>query len=325
MEKYLITGFSGFVGYHFINHLNEVAKERIEILGLDIVEPNDFALWDFRNLDINFQAINMLDNETLYKVISEFKPTHILHLAALSSVGLSWQDPAGCFTNNTTIFLNIVEVIRKEGIQCKLLCIGSSEEYGYVLSENIPIKENLRINPSSPYAVTKVAQEGMSKCYVDKFGMNITLTRSFNHIGPRQRDTFVVASFCKQVAQAHLNGQKELTMITGNLDVIRDFLDVRDVVAAYYLILNKGKSGELYNVCSGKGYPLKELIYILSEVSGIKITTSVNPDFIRPNDMPIIVGDNSKLKEDTGWSQKYEIKESLTDIYEYWNKQLNKE
>lgn len=322
MNRYLITGFSGFVGYHFINELNKNSEPGTFVLGLDIVEPIDFDNWKFSNLNISFQAINMLENEKLYEIITDFRPTHILHLAALSSVGLSWKDPANCFINNTSIFLNIVETIRKENIKCNLLCIGSSEEYGFVESENIPIKEDLYINPSSPYAVTKVAQEGMSKCYVANFGMNINLTRSFNHIGPRQRDTFVIASFCKQVAQAFVENKKELTMITGNLKVIRDFLDVRDVVSAYYLILQNGKAGELYNVCSGIGYPLEDIINNLSQISNIKITTKVNPDFIRPNDMPIIIGDNTKLKNDTGWEPIYSMKQSLTDIFNYWVEKL---
>lgn len=324
MEKYLITGFSGFVGYYFVNYLNSVAKEKISILGLDISEPSDFKYWNFENLDIALKKINILDSNEIDNVICEYKPDYILHLAALSSVGKSWDDPAGCFSNNTGIFLNIVESVRKQNLKCKILCIGSSEEYGFVDSKDIPISEMLNINPSSPYAVTKVAQEGMSTCYVARYGMDINLTRSFNHIGPRQRDTFVIASFAKQVAQAYVDGKKDFVMTTGNLEVIRDFLDVRDVVAAYYLILKNGKPGELYNVCSGIGYPLKDIIKSLGEISGINISTRVNPDFIRPNDMPIIIGDNSKISKHTGWKPEFNIKRSLTDIFNYWVEQLKK-
>lgn len=322
MERYLITGFSGFVGYYFISHLNQKVSEKTEVLGLDVVEPFDFEKWNFPNLIIQFKAVNMLDNENLYKIINKFKPTHVLHLAALSSVGKSWQEPAECFLNNTGIFLNIAEVIRKEQLNAKLLCIGSSEEYGFVNQNDIPIRETLYINPASPYAVTKVAQEGMSRCYVDKFGMKIMLTRSFNHIGPRQRDTFVIASFTKQVAQAFVEGKKNLVMSIGNFSVIRDFLDVRDVVAAYYLILQDGKPGEIYNVCSGNGYELKSIIQRLSKISGIEITTETNPAYMRPNDMPIIIGNNNKLKKDTGWEPVYSIEQSLKDIFDYWVKTL---
>lgn len=324
MNKYIITGFSGFVGYHFISYLNSTVIEKVSVLGLDIEEPLDFKEWAFSNLEITFKKINILNKDEIANVIGEYKPDYILHLAALSSVGKSWEDPASCFINNTGIFLNLVETVRQKKLVCKLLCIGSSEEYGYVDSKNIPISEDLNINPSSPYAVTKVSQEGLSKCYVAKFGLNINLTRSFNHIGPRQKDVFVIASFCKQVAQAYVDGNKQLNMTTGNLDVIRDFLDVRDVVAAYHQILQKGKPGELYNVCSGNGYSLKDIIRELEEISGIRITTTTNPDFIRPNDMPIIIGNNKKIMEDTGWKPEFTIKQSLTDIFNYWVEQLKK-
>lgn len=323
MKKYLITGFSGFVSYHFLVHLNNL-NEKIKVLGLDISEPMDIEKWSFNNLDISFKKANILDKDEVFETIKEFTPDYILHLAALSSVGKSWEEPELCFLNNTGIFLNIVEAVRKQQIKCKILCIGSSEEYGYVGSDQIPISEQININPSSPYAVTKVAQEGLSKCYVAKYHMDINLTRSFNHIGPRQKDAFVIASFCKQIAQAYVSGQKELKMVTGNLNVIRDFLDVRDVVVAYDLILKHGKPGEIYNVCSGQGYALDDVIKLLEEISGLNIETSINPEYLRPNDMPIIIGDNKKIIDDTGWKPIYTIKQSLTDIFNYWVEYLKK-
>lgn len=322
MEKYLITGASGFVGFHFINYLNSVVKEKTSVLGLDISEPKDLNEWNFENLEIKFKKINILDKTEVNNVIVDYEPGFILHLAALSSVGRSWNDPAGCFINNTGIFLNLIEAVRNHKLNSRILCIGSSEEYGIVEPDNIPISEDLNINPSNPYAVSKVAQESLCRCYVAKYGMNINLTRSFNHIGPRQNDTFVIASFCKQIASAFVKGEKTLKLTTGNLNVIRDFLDVRDVVSAYYLILQKGKSGELYNVCSGNGYGLNDIINYLGDISGLEISTVTNPDFIRPNDMPVIIGNNKKLKSDTGWEPVFHIKESLTDIFNYWVEQL---
>lgn len=325
MERYLITGFSGFVGYYFVKYLNEASLDNdIEVLGIDIQPPVDFRNWNFKNLKISFKNINMLDSEALSNAIVDFSPTKILHLAALSSVGKSWIEPALCFKNNTEIFLNIVETLRLNNIDCKLLCIGSSEEYGFVSTKDIPIVEDMRINPSNPYAVTKVAQESLAKCYVDKYNMKIMMTRSFNHIGPRQRDTFVIASFTKQIAEAVVSGKKAFVMKTGNLSVVRDFLDVRDVVKAYYLILQKGNPGELYNVCSGNGYQLRDIINSIGKISGCEVTTEVNPDFIRPNDMPIIIGDNSKISKHTGWKPEFNITQSLTDIFSYWVEQLKK-
>lgn len=324
MRKYLITGYAGFVGYHFISYINSNAKEKTQILGVDVNIPFDSALWNFSNVEIIHKNINLLNQEEVFLTISEFKPTHILHLASLSSVGLSWQNPAGYFSNNTGIFLNLVEAVRNANLNCKILNIGSSEEYGFVDEKNLPLVEDMSINPANPYAVTKMAQESLSNVYNLGFGMNIVSTRSFNHIGPRQRDTFVVASFTKQVAQASIEGKKTLTMITGNLNVVRDFLDVRDVVSAYNRLLENGKSGEIYNVCSGEGIALTSIINELSNISGINISTQTDPKLVRPNDMPRIIGNNLKLKKDTNWQRKYTLQETLIDTFNYWKEQLSK-
>lgn len=324
MNKYLITGYAGFVGYHFINCLNNNTKEKIDILGIDINEPNDFIKWKFENLEITHKSINLLDKEEVFKTIADFKPTYIIHLAALSSVGNSWKEPYVCFTNNTGIFLNICEAVRDANIKCRILCIGSSEEYGFVEENKLPITEDIMIQPANPYAVTKMAQESMAYVYTEGLGMDIICTRSFNHIGPRQRENFVVASFAKQVAKAFIDGKQELDMTTGNLNIIRDFLDVRDVVNAYRLLLENGKNGEVYNICSGEGIPLIKIIKILSEISGIKISTHMDSALIRPNDIFKIIGSNKKLKSDTTWNIKYTLYQTLTDTFNFWKAQLSK-
>ncbi len=324
MRKVLITGYAGFVGYHFISYINTHTKEKTQILGVDVNIPFDSALWNFSNVEIIHKNINLLNQEEVFSTISEFKPTHILHLASLSSVGLSWQNPAEYFSNNTGIFLNLVEAVRISNISCKILNIGSSEEYGFVDEKNLPFVEDMSINPANPYAVTKMAQESLSNVYNLGFGMDIVSTRSFNHIGPRQRDTFVVASFAKQVAQASIEGKQSLILTTGNLNIVRDFLDVRDVVSAYNKLLEDGKRGEIYNVCSGEGIPLTAIINELSNISGINITTHTDPKLVRPNDMQKILGSNSKLKKDTNWQRKYTLHETLIDTYNYWKDQLSK-
>lgn len=325
MKKYLITGYAGFVGYHFIAHLNSLVHEKISVLGVDMNVPHDFSSWKFGNLEITHRAINLMDLEEVRSVVAEFKPECIVHLAAFSSVGKSWKEPALYFSNNTGIFLNILESVREAGLQCKILNIGSSEEYGFVEEKQLPLVEDLRINPANPYAVTKMAQESIAKVYSEGYGMNIVSTRSFNHIGPRQRDVFVVASFAKQVAQASVEGRKTLDMTTGNLNVIRDFLDVRDVVSAYGLLLEKGKSGGIYNVCSGEGIPLTAIIDGLSQISGIQIATHTDPSLVRPNDIPKIIGSNRKLREDTGWQRNCTLQQTLADTFNYWKEQLSKQ
>ncbi len=324
MHKYLITGYAGFVGYHFISYLNSIAKEKINVLGIDKVIPYDFSKWKFKNLEIEHLDINLLDKNDVYIAIKNFKPTRIVHLASFSSVGKSWQEPAVYFSNNTGIFLNLLEAIKDLGLECNILNIGSSEEYGLIDENKLPLVESVHIDPQNPYAVTKMAQEYLAKVYSNGLGINIISTRSFNHIGPRQRDTFVVASFAKQIAQAFIDGKKSFEMTTGNLNVIRDFLDVRDVVSAYELLLEKGKSGNVYNVCSGQGNSIIEIIEMFSVISGIKISTCTDPKLIRPNDILKIIGSNKKLKDDTGWQRNYTLLETLTDTFNYWKEHLSK-
>ena len=196
MSRYIITGFSGFVSYFLLDYLGSVSDSQQEILGLDIAPPADFDKWHFAHLHISFQTINLLDKNAVSECIETFKPDFILHLAAISSVKASWTDPASCFTNNTEIFLNLAEALKKQHSTCRILCIGSSEEYGTPRTTgDLPFSEEMSPRPENPYAVTKSSQENLAKCYVSAFSLNILLTRSFNHIGPRQRDSFVVAAF----------------------------------------------------------------------------------------------------------------------------------
>ncbi|MCM1321735.1 MAG: GDP-mannose 4,6-dehydratase [Bacteroides sp.] len=324
MQKYLVTGYAGFVGYHFIAYLNSIAKEIISILGLDVNIPNDFSKWDFQNLIIEHCSINLMNLDEVRSTVMNFKPTHIVHLAAFSSVGKSWQKPAEYFSNNTGIFLNLLESVKDSGLYCKILNIGSSEEYGFVKENQLPLVEDMRINPANPYAVTKMAQESIASVYSRGFGMDIVSTRSFNHIGPRQQDTFVVASFAKQVANVFLDRKKSLDLTTGNLNIIRDFLDVRDVVSAYKVLLEKGKSGEVYNICSGEGISLNAIIKELSEISGIRISTHMDINLLRPNDISKIIGCNQKLINDTGWKRVYTLHQTLADTFNYWKEYLSK-
>lgn len=313
MQKTLITGFSGFVASHFVEFLynNDL---RYEIIGVDRGEPKfDYGQFQDR-LPIRFFSIDLMNVEELKKVFMETKPDYVLHLAAFSSVAYSWKYPAESFTNNSNIFLNLVDVIRDTDSKCRVLSVGSSEEYGNVAHEDLPIRENQPLDPLSPYAVARVAQEWMSKCYVNAYGMNIVLTRSFNHIGPRQDQRFVVPSFIKRIKDIKESGKGEGTIETGNLEIIRDFVDVRDVVRAYYLLLTKGRPGEIYNVCSGHGIKLSGVIDIIADIVGVKVNTVTNPDFVRPNDNMEIVGSPYKIETELGWKPEIGLEETLKDM-----------
>ena len=322
MKRYLITGFSGFVSYYFLKHLNETTKEKIEVLGLDINKPLDFEEnYNFTNLIIRFIPINLLDYKSLEISLTSFFPDYILHLAAFSSVGASWKNPVESFMNNTNIFLNLVDAVRKNNIKCRILSVGSSEEYGDVSEKDIPLSENRSPAPISPYAIARVSQEMMSKCYVNSFAQDIVMTRSFNHIGPRQRDVFVIPSFVKQLVYGFIEGKKEIVMHTGNVSIIRDFTDVRDVVRAYDLLIKKGKAGEIYNVCSGTGYSLKDIITIVADKLGVKASIKIDESLVRPKDNMIIV--NTKIDTHVGWKPSISLEDTLDDTIEYWKKQYS--
>ena len=319
MDKFLITGCSGFVGRHFLDYLED-NRIKCEILGIDLdpMVPHR----KFRYVDMRSECVDLLDQNDIERIIFDFQPRYILHLASFSSVAFSWKNPTISFKNNVNIFLNLLEVIRKYGLNTRILSIGSSEEYGNVAPEETPLTEMSPLRPLSPYAVARVAQEMLSKLYADSFGIDIVITRSFNHIGPGQRDVFVVASFIRRILEAKLSGEDKMTMKTGDLQIVRDFLDVRDVVKAYYLLLKKGRKGEVYNICSGIPTQLSEIIDMTAEIVDPKVDTVVAPELVRPNDNPYILGDNSKLKRDTGWEKSFALETSIRDIIDYWKNVL---
>jgi GDP-4-dehydro-6-deoxy-D-mannose reductase len=307
MIKYLITGSSGFVGKYFTKHITR-KYSNIQIFGIDTEEAE--------NKHINFSQINMLDLDTLSDYISSIKPNYILHLASYSSVAYSWKNPVSSFSNNTNIFLNLLESIRRANIKARLISVGSSEEYGNLNPIEYPLDEKTNLNPISPYAVARVSQEMLSKVYCNGYAMDIIMTRSFNHIGPKQSEIFVVPSFVKQFANAKKNNKKELELITGDVTLSRDFLDVRDVVEAYDLLFYKGLSGEIYNICSGYAHKIIEIINILSSLTGIKVNINVSDKLLRPAEIKKVVGSNKKIIEEVGWIPKMTLKDSLADMLE---------
>lgn len=316
-DKFLITGFSGFVSKHFIDFL-ENNKISADVLGVDVNDQINFNFTNKTYVSCSFEKIDLLNKVSVENIINTFKPNYVLHLASYSSVAMSWKMPVESFTNNTNIFLNLIETIRLSGINCRILSIGSSEEYGNVLDGNVHLTEEHVLNPISPYAVARVSQEMLSKVYTDSYGMDIIMTRSFNHIGTHQKDIFVIPSFVKKMIALKENaiGVKELT--TGDTSIVRDFVDVRAVVEAYYLLFKKGKKGEIYNICNEKGTSLNEIIQVISSILNIKVVQKTDPNLVRPNDNKIIIGSNQKIKKDTGWVNKYSLEDSLKDIVAYY-------
>ncbi|MDQ3047906.1 MAG: GDP-mannose 4,6-dehydratase [Bacteroidota bacterium] len=315
--KYLITGFSGFVSKHFLDLL-ESKGVASKVLGIDIQTPEQ-DISHYKYVSCEFRKADLLNKKVVEEIIHTFRPDHVLHLASYSSVAYSWKMPVESFTNNTNIFLNLIETIRLLNIPCRILSIGSSEEYGNVCEQDLPLKENAVLKPLSPYAVARVSQEMLSRVYVDSYGMDIVMTRSFNHIGTHQKDIFVIPSFAKQLIALKNNNEDLKELITGDTSVIRDFVDVRDVVEAYYLLFKKGKKGEIYNICTGTGTSLDQVISTMAQTLNIRIHQKTDPTRVRPNDNKVIIGSNKKIREDTGWSIQIPLEKSLKDILNFYS------
>ncbi|MCM1124831.1 MAG: GDP-mannose 4,6-dehydratase [Eubacterium sp.] len=315
-RKILITGFSGFVSRHFLAYLQENDRE-MEVCGVDINPPT----FDYRsgyNMQVEYHSVNLLDIEAVKVLLDRFRPDYIIHLASFSSVAYSWKHPVECFQNNTNIFLNIIAVVQELHLTCRVLSVGSSEEYGNVTEADLPLCENNGLLPCSPYAVARVAQEMLSRVYADSYGVEIVMTRSFNHIGPWQDTRFVIPGFITRILEIKNSGRRRGTIETGDLSIIRDFVDVRDVVKAYYELLLHGKSGELYNVCSGKGCRLSDIVNRIAGMLDVEIDTVVNPEFVRLNDNHIIIGSYEKINRDIGWKPVISMDTTLTDMISYY-------
>jgi len=306
--KALITGVNGFVGKHLSNFL--LSKD-FEVWGIDISE-------DFNGSPkVNYKKSNILDKEELNQLMKEISPDYIFHLAGFSSVKKSFENPELCKKINVGGTENILESVLTAKINSKILIITSAEIYG--IPKTIPIKETEELNPVSPYGESRKEQEELCKKYSDK--LQIVISRSFPHIGPGQQPIFVTSDFAKQIAEIELKNKDPL-MKVGNLEAKRDFTDVRDIVEAYFLALEKGISGETYNIGSGKSYSIKEVLEVFLSLSEAKIKVEQDPDKLRPSDIPVLQGDNSKFKERTGWEPKIKIKTTLKDVLDYWRELL---
>jgi GDP-4-dehydro-6-deoxy-D-mannose reductase len=316
MDKFLITGFSGFVGQHFVRYLEE-RGERCFVKGLDVHYP-DFAIDGHESVKVSFEKVNLLSKDRVEYTIHEFQPNYILHLASFSSVAFSWKDPVQSFQNNSNIFLNLIEAVRRLDVSTRILSVGSSEEYGNVGETDLPLTEDRAPRPISPYAVARTSQELLSRVYADGYGMDIILTRSFNHIGPMQKSVFVVPSLARQMVNIGRSRNRQGTIVMGDPTIVRDFSDVRDVANAYYLLLKSGKRGNIYNVCSGIGVSLKDVVDIMARQTGVDVTITSDDRLIRPADNRVIIGSNEKIRRELGWKPEISLERSLGDTLAYW-------
>ena len=307
MKKALITGMSGFVGHYL--------KEALELKGY-LVYGTCLSGEKYEQLP-QYYAMNLLNKEQVVNVLSECQPDEIYHLAGQSSVALSWSKPALTMDINVNGTINLLEAIKEFCPNTKVLIVGSSDEYGPVKKEDCPVNEEHQLNPVSPYGVSKMTQEKIAQIYAKAYRLNVIMVRPFNHIGAMQAKGFVVSDFASRIAAIE-KGEIEAVLKVGNLNSYRDFTDVADVVEAYTLLLDKGISGEIYNVGSGKAVEIQEVLNTLVNMSTKHISVKIDEELYRPVDVPLVVCDNTKLKQATGWEPKKKLKDTLLETLNYW-------
>jgi len=313
----LITGLSGFVGSHLAEFL--LSKD-IEVFGIIRWRSNRENIRHIEDKLTLFEG-DVRDLTSVKQVIAETVPDQIYHLAAQSFVPTSWSAPQETITSNIVGQLNVLEAVRDLKLSAKILAVGSSEEYGLVYENEIPITEENPLRPLSPYGVSKVGQDLLGFQYFHSYGMHIIRTRAFNHTGPRRGEVFVTSNFCKQAVLIG-KGKQEPIMNVGNLEARRDFSDVRDVVRAYWLALEKGRAGEVYNICSGRSWMIRELLDKILEIAGLEVEIRSDPTRMRPSDVKILQGSHDKITRETGWNPEIPMEKTIRDLMDFWRERV---
>lgn len=314
----LITGIIGFVGSHMADLLVEKGH-KVYGISRDIKSDQNIAHLKGK---IHVVQVDILDKKALEKLIAKVKPKYIFHFAAQSSNLDSFKKPQFTLKTNILGTTNLFEAVRQAKFDPAIVIAGSSEEYGLVKKDELPIKETNPLRPQNPYAVSKLAADYLGYQYFKSHGLKIVRIRPFNTEGPRRQDRYVTSNFAKQTALIEKGKQKPVILV-GNLDARRDFTDVRDVVLGYYLAARKGTPGEVYNICSGKARKIEEVLKMLISLSKVKkIKVQKDPKRMRPSEIPVFVGDNSKFVKATGWRPKIDFNKTLADTLNYWRERV---
>lgn len=316
-KKALITGIAGFVGSHLAELL---LLKGFEVYGLCRPRTTRDHIESIIN-DLHLEDADMLDSHSLYTTISRIKPDYIFHLAAQSFVPTSWVSPSVTLEVNIVGSANLFEAVRQAGIDPVIQIACSSEEYGLVLDSELPIKETNPLRPLSPYAVSKVAMDYLGYQYYQSYKVRIVRTRGFNHTGPRRGETFAESNFAKQIALIEKGKQKPIVWV-GNLDAKRDYTDVRDMVKGYLAAVEKCDPGEVYNICKGQASKIGDMLNLLLSYSSVKATIEQEPGRMRPSDVPVLIGDNSKFVQKTGWNPSIPFEKTMEDLLNYWRERV---
>jgi len=317
--KVFISGIAGFAGSHLAELL---LREDYEVYGLIRYRSK---LDNIQHIipQLNLVYGDLRDSHSIDQLMQDIKPDYVFHLAAQSFVPMSWLAPCETIETNVNGTINLFEAVRKLDKEVKIHFAGSSEEYGFVREDEVPIIEEQALRPQSTYAVSKIAGEKLCYQYVKSYGMKIVCTRGFNHSGPRRGEVFVTSNFAKQIAEIE-NGAEPIIHV-GNLKAQRDFTDVRDMVRAYLLAIKLCQYGVPYNICSGRAISIESLLNRLLSLSKVKVDIVEDKDRMRPSDIPLLLGDCTLFHNTTGWERSYSLDDTLEDLLNYWRENVKQE
>lgn len=318
MTKVLITGITGFAGSHLAEYL--IARGDIEVSGIMRWRSKTENIDSFRH-KLKLAEADMRDAHSLEETVRAVAPDYIFHLAAQSFVPASWKAPADTFETNAVGTIHLLEAAKKVKPDAVLHIAGSSEEYGLVNTNELPIRETNPLRPLSPYGVSKVAEDLLGWQYFKSCGLKVIRTRAFNHTGPRRGEVFATSNFAKQVAEIE-KGLKPAVIYVGNLEARRDFTDVRDVVKGYWLAATKCDYGEVYNICSQQARKIRDVLELLLSMSEVKVEVKLDPSRMRPSDVDVLEGNCSKFTAKTGWKAEIPFEKTMEDLLNYWRERV---
>lgn len=296
----LVTGSEGFIGGHLCR---ELAENGYEVIRCDISGNAD-------------EQVDISDLGSVTTVLDRYRPGVLINLAGQANVGLSWKQPQRTVSINTVGFINVLEAVRESGGSVRVISMGSSDEYGQLRERGTDIDENTPLAPMNPYSISKQTQEQFARLYVKNYELDVCMVRQFNLAGAGQTRGFMVADFAYGIASVEA-GRKQF-MSVGNLESARDFTHVKDAVRAIRLIAEKGHTGEVYNICSGRAYKAQEILDKMRALAAAEIEVRQDPARMRPSDTPVICGNHGKLTAHTGWQPELGIDDIIADALEYW-------